>query len=114
MTDIPQWNSPTARMINGTDAVVFHTNISRSDVLTAFTDDFKRYVLLTLHILIITIILRSAYFSYQNDEYIYDLLSYRFVFPDEALNTSNIDPGFYPNGPNGLYNISAIEPLSKD
>lgn len=44
VTDIAQWGSPTARMINGTDAIVFHTNISRTDMLTAFTDDFKRYV----------------------------------------------------------------------
>ncbi|XP_011405711.2 PREDICTED: lysosome membrane protein 2-like [Amphimedon queenslandica] len=96
MTDISEWGTATARMINGTDAVVFHSNVSRNDTLTAFTDDFER----------------SAYFSYESDEYIYDLLSYRFILPTEALNTSNIDPGYYPNGPNGLYNVSAIEPFN--
>ena len=53
---------------------------------------------------------RSAYFSYQKDESLYDIGLYRFVFPAvELLNTSQ-DPGFYPNGPSGVLNLTSVFP----
>lgn len=63
-------------------------------------------------IIITTDTFRSAYITYTNDEYVNGLLSYRYVFAKQELNTSTMDPGFYPNGPSGLFNLSAVQPFS--
>ena len=41
VTEISEWGTPTARKINGTDAILFKTNLKRDDVIWAFTDDIK-------------------------------------------------------------------------
>ena len=41
-TEISQWGSPTAKMINGSDATFFATSLSRNHNIEAFTDDFQR------------------------------------------------------------------------
>ena len=60
------------------------------------------HVLLCLH--------RSGYFAYEKDESLYGIGLYRFNLPAvELLNTSQ-DPGFYPNGPSGVLNLTSVFP----
>lgn len=54
---------------------------------------------------------RSAYFTYQQDESVHGLNAYRFVFPKNELDNTTLDPGFHPNGPSGVLNLTAIEPF---
>lgn len=56
-------------------------------------------------------LIRSAYFTYESDESVHGLNAYRFVFPKNELDNETLDPGFYPNGPSGVLNLSAIEPF---
>ena len=41
LTEIEQWNTPTARMINGSDASFFPANLQKNDTIYAFTDELK-------------------------------------------------------------------------
>lgn len=43
LTEIEQWNTPTARMINGSDASFFPANLQKNDTIYAFTDELKMY-----------------------------------------------------------------------
>ena len=38
---------------------------------------------------------------------------YRYVYPREELDNTTMDRGFYPNGPSGVINLTAITPFSK-
>ena len=91
---IAGWNSKTAQMINGTGGYVFHPKVSRKENLTAFISELYR----------------SGYFSYQRDIALHGIKLYEFSLPaDELVNTTQ-DPGFYPNGPSGVLNLTAVTP----
>ena len=73
---------------------MFHPKVSRKENLTAFISDLYR----------------SVYFSYQRDVTLHGIKLYEFSLPaDELLNTTQ-DPGFYPNGPSGVLNLTAVSP----
>ena len=57
---------------------------------------------------------RSAYFSFSEEVNIEGITGFRYVFPPAEINNQTIDPGFFPNGPNGVMNLSATQSFSKN
>lgn len=53
---------------------------------------------------------RSGYFTYVRDVVIDGIVLYEFELPSEELLNTTQDPGFYPNGPSGVLNITAVAP----
>jgi lysosome membrane protein 2 len=86
------WGTSTAKMINGTGGFLFAPNVMRQGNLTAF----------------ITELYRSGYFTYTEDLKLHGITVYRFVLPKEELVSSNQDRGFYPYGPDGVLNLTAV------
>lgn len=86
------WGTYTAKMINGTGGFLFAPDVKRHHNLTAFISELYR----------------SGYFSYKEDVNLYGVTAYRYVLPEDELISANQDPGFYPNGPNGVLNLTAV------
>ena len=53
---------------------------------------------------------RSGYFSYKQDVSVHGIKLYQFILPDDELDNSNQDPGFFPFSPNGVLNLSSVVP----
>ena len=53
---------------------------------------------------------RSGYFSYVKDVNVYGLNLLQFGLPKDELISSNQDPGFFANGPDGVLNLTAVFP----
>ena len=96
-TSIDGWGSPYAKMINGTEALLFHPGVDRSEELEIYVDE----------------LFRSGYFSYVEDVVEYGIVLYKFILPQKELNGATQDKGFYMNGPDGVLNLTAVFPLSK-
>ena len=58
--------------------------------------------------LLYTCTCRSGYFTYKEDIKLYGVTAYRYVLPEDELISANQDPGFYPYGPNGVLNLTAV------
>ena len=96
-TSMTKWGTPYAGMINGTEGTLFHPGVTRNDTLYVFVDQ----------------LFRSGYFTYQKDIVTYDITLYQFVLPPEELLKKNQDPGFNPDGRDGVLNLTAVFPLSE-
>ena len=97
ITSVDGWGTPFAGMINGTEAIIFHPGVDRSDNLTLFVSE----------------LFRSGYFSYYQDVEEYGVKLYQFRLPKELLEGSMSDPGFFMYGPDGVLNLTAVYPLSE-
>lgn len=64
---------------------------------------------LSCEIFLILFFLRSFYFEYENETQLFGIDTYRYSMPSEELVNTSIDPGFFPNGPSGVFNLSAVE-----
>ena len=53
---------------------------------------------------------RSGYFSYVKDVNVDGLNLLQFGLPKDELISSNQDPGFFANGPDGVLNLTAVFP----
>jgi len=93
---IDGWGTPYATMLNGTEALLFHPGVKRSDNLELFVSE----------------LFRSGYFSYYEDVTEYGVKMYQFRLPPEELDKKNQDPGFFMDAPNGVLNLTAVYPLS--
>ena len=51
----------------------------------------------------------SFYFKFENESYHYGIKTYRYSMPSEELDRRYIDRGFFPDGPSGVFNLSAVE-----
>ena len=96
-TSMKGWGSPYAGMMNGTQAILFHPGVERTDTLSVFVRELYR----------------SIDFSYKQDVEIDGVKMYEFQLADYVLSSNKSDPGFYMNGPDGAFNLSAVYPLSK-
>ena len=96
-TSITNWGTPFASMINGTEAILFHPGVKKTDVLEGYVDE----------------LFRSGYFTFKNEVSDYGIKMYKFILPKEELNASTQDPGFHMNGPDGVLNLTAVFPLSE-
>lgn len=96
-TSITGWGTPYAQMINGTEALLFHPGVEKSDILDVYVDE----------------LFRSGYFTYYEDITEYGVDMYQFRLPQEELQKAHQDAGFYMNGPDGVLNLTAVFPLSK-
>lgn len=92
------WGSPYAQMINGTEALLFHPGVKRSDVLEVYVDE----------------LFRSGYFTHYQDVNEFGIDMYQFRLPAEELSNKTQDKGFHMNGPSGVLNLTAVFPLSKN
>ena len=97
LTSISGWGTPTARMINGTEAIIFHPGVERDDKLEVFVSE----------------LFRSGYFSYYQDIDEYGVKMYQFRLPIEELRRNNTEKGFFMNSPDGVLNLTAVYPLSE-
>lgn len=52
---------------------------------------------------------RSFFFFYQNDSTVNGIAAFHYVIPAIEMKNGSMDPGFFPNGPSGVYNLSAVE-----
>ncbi|XP_011408057.2 PREDICTED: lysosome membrane protein 2-like [Amphimedon queenslandica] len=95
-TSITGWGTPYAQMINGTEALLFHPGVSRTDVLDVYVDE----------------LFRSGYFTYYKDITEFDIKMYQFRLPQTELQKAYQDKGFYMNGPDGVLNLTAVFPLN--
>lgn len=92
VTEIGGWGTPTARMINGTEGILFHPGVKKDKVMV-FIDE----------------IYRSGYLTYNGTASIQGIMYYKFVIPHEELDNKTQDPGFYPSGvPTGVLNMTSV------
>lgn len=97
-TSVSGWGSPYAGMINGTEALLFHPGVDKSERLEIYVSE----------------LFRSGYFSFKEETSEYGIDMYKFVLPKEELNGSSQDRGFFMNGPEGVLNLTAVFPLSEE
>ena len=96
-TSITKWGTPFAGMINGTEAILFHPGVEKTDVLEGYVDE----------------LFRSGYFTFKEEVVEYGIKMYKFIIPKEELNASTQDRGFNLHGPSGVLNLTAVFPLSE-
>ena len=96
-TSISDWGTPYAGMLNGTEALLFPPGVDKNDTIYAFVGELYR----------------SGYFIFKEDTELYGIKTLKFILPSEELDSSKQDPGFFPNAPSGVLNLSAVYPLSK-
>ena len=56
---------------------------------------------------------RSFYFKFENEISHFGINTYRYSMPSEELDSKFMDPGFFPDGPSGVFNLSAVESFGK-
>ena len=98
MMELPYWGSPAANAINGTEGYLFHPNVQKDEKLYAYIDN----------------LFRSGYFTFNNTATVEDIDVLRFVIPGYELLNSTTNPNnvpFFMDGPGGMMNMSALNPL---
>ena len=95
--DVPNWGTPYAGMLNGTEGLLFAPNLDMNDAVVVFVDQ----------------LFRSGYFTFSEEVPVQGINTYKYVLPKDELVSSNQDPGFSANGPDGVLNLTAVFPLSE-